>query len=66
MTFETDLRGSLTITVPNADPDVTDAQVTDAMTRVIDSSAVASTAGEPIAIKKADLIATNTSEYDLN
>jgi hypothetical protein len=66
MTFETDLHSSLTITVPNADPGVTGAQVAAAMTRVIDSNAVAGTAGEPIAIKKADLIATSTSEYDLN
>jgi hypothetical protein len=66
LTFETDLHSTMTITIPNAKPDATDEEVIGAMTRIIDAAAVAGTAGEPVAIKKAELISTETDDYDLN
>lgn len=65
LVFETDLHGSLSITVPDVKSNVTDAQVVNAMTRIIDANAVSSTAGQPIAIEKAQLITTETTNYDL-
>ena len=66
LTFETDLHENLTITVPKAKPSITDAEVVSAMTRIIGAGAVAGTAGEPIAIKKAEMITIDTTDYDLN
>jgi CBS domain-containing protein len=65
LTFETDLHSTMTITVPNAKPDVTDAEVVEAMTRIIDAEAVVTTAGEPVGIQKAELVSTGTTDYDL-
>lgn len=56
----------MTITVPKAKPDVTDEEVVGAMTRVIDAGAVVTTAGEPIAIQKAELVSTETTDYELD
>jgi CBS domain-containing protein len=66
LTFETDLHSTMTITVPKAKPDVTDEEVVGAMTRVIDAGAVVTTAGEPIAIQKAELVSTETTDYELD
>jgi hypothetical protein len=64
--FSTDLNDKLTISIPNAKPTATDAQVQTAMERIIAAEAVVTNTGEPIAIQGANLIATETVDYDLS
>ena len=63
LTFETDKRNKITISIPNADADAEDAAVDDAMDTIIDTEAVYTKSGSPVAKSKAELVSTSIYEY---
>jgi len=60
LTFGSDLNQQMTITIPNADPAVTDAAVKSAMDAIISAGIVITAAGVPIDRLKAVLVGTDT------
>lgn len=60
LTFGTDLNKQMTITIPNADPAVSDADVKAAMNAIMSTGVVVVSAGEPVERIKAVLVGTDT------
>jgi len=56
---------AVNLSIPRANAAVTGAQVRTAMQRILDTQIIATSAGQPAAIDKADLITTEEFEYDL-
>jgi hypothetical protein len=65
LTFITDKNERLLITVPRADDTLPDAEVSTAMTGIIDSDVVMSTAGAPREKHAAELRRIEVTEFDL-
>ena len=65
LAFNTNLNGILTMNVPHADPDLTDAHIRDAMDSIIASNVVRSAAGDPQFRHSAELISTERTEFTL-
>ena len=63
--FLTDLNNSMSIRIPHANELLTDAQVINAMQGIISTAAVQSTRGTPRFRSTAELITTNTSEFNI-
>ena len=66
LTFRTIDDKAITINVPRANATVTGTKVRAAMQRILDTNIIATSAGQPVAIDKAELITTEEFEYALS
>ena len=65
LSFLTADEKTININIPRANPFVTGAEVLSAMIRILDTEIIATRAGMPEMIGKADLITTEEFEYSL-
>jgi hypothetical protein len=66
LTFATDAMNVLTISIPRANPDLTDTEVADAMQKLIDCGSVYSMSkGAPQVMNGAKLITTDKTEFEV-
>ena len=56
----------MTLNVPHADPDISGAEVSDAMLAIINSGVVYSVRGEPLTRQSAELVRTERTEYNVS
>jgi hypothetical protein len=65
LTFATQAGGNVVINVPTANASATSEEIRNAMQRILDTQIVAAAAGEPYAISSAELVTTETEDFEL-
>jgi hypothetical protein len=65
LNFVTNRNELMTLQIPRANPGATGAQVTDAMTAIIDSGVVQSARGEPLQRHSAERVTVETTDFNI-